>query len=255
MQPSSVDSVDPVDPLGSRHEAAPSRRGVARTAVLLVLVWAGLLALVAALGWAITHAWQASVDPWDNDISRWFARHRTSALDGPADVGTLLGDTVPAFALGAVVVAGIAVWRRTWRPVVFFGLLAAGMGALYSVVTRVDPRDRPPVRILDGGLVPDHSFPSGHVGTATAVYGGIVVLAWVYARHARPWVAPLLLLPPLVLLARLYQGAHHLTDVLTSLVYGTAWLATLSVLLLAGVVRDGVDRDGVDRDGVDRDGT
>jgi undecaprenyl-diphosphatase len=231
MPHSAVDSVEP------RHAPA-ARRGVARTVVLLVLVWAALLVLVAALGWAITHPWQASVDPWDNDVSRWFAGHRTSTLDGPADAGTFLGDTVPAFAFGAVVVLGIALWRRTWRPVVFFGLLAAGMGALYSVVTRVDPRDRPPVRILDPGLVPDHSFPSGHVGTATAVYGGIAVLAWVYVRRARPWVALLLVVPPLVLLARLYQGAHHLTDVLTSLVYGTAWLATLAVLLLAEVARD-----------------
>ena len=31
-------------------------------------------------------------------------------------------------------------------------------------------RDRPPVEILDPGLVPDHSFPSGHVATSVVVY-------------------------------------------------------------------------------------
>jgi undecaprenyl-diphosphatase len=136
------------------------------------------------------------------------------------------------------VVLAIALWRRTWRPLVFFGVLGAGMGTLYTIATHLDPRDRPPVRILDAGLVPNHSYPSGHVGTATAVYGGVAVLLWVYARRVRPWVAPLLLVPPVVLLARLYQGAHHLTDVLTSLVYGTVWLAVLTVLLLADVPRD-----------------
>ena len=64
------------------------------------------------------------------------------------------------------------------------------------------------------------------------------MLAWVYARRARPWVALLLVVPPVVLLARLYQGAHHVTDVLTSLLYGTIWLAVLTVLLLADVARD-----------------
>ena len=223
---------------GEAEDPASEGRGVARTAVLLLVAWAALLVLVALLGWAITHPWQASVEPWDDDASRWFAGHRSGGLDGPADVGTLLGDTVPAFAFGSLVVLAIALWRRTWRPLVFFGLLGAGMGALYSIVTRVDPRDRPPVRILDPGLVPDHSFPSGHVGTATAVYGGVAVVVWVYARRARPWVALLLAVPPVVVLARLYQGAHHVTDVLTSLVYGTVWLTVLTVLLLADVARD-----------------
>ena len=63
-------------------------------------------------------------------------------------------------------------------------------------------------------------------------HGGIVVLAWVYARRSRRWVWPLLALPALVLLARLYQGAHHLTDVLTSIVYASVWLLVLARLLL-----------------------
>src|SRR5262245_12386420 len=102
----------------------PGRRGVARTVVLVVMAWAALVALVTLLGWAITHPWQGTLDPWDNDASRWFAGHRSDELDRPADVGTLLGDTLPAFAFGGAVVLAIAVWRRTWRPLVFFGLVA-----------------------------------------------------------------------------------------------------------------------------------
>ena len=37
-----------------------------------------------------------------------------------------------------------------------------------------------------------------------------------------------------MLVARLYQGAHHLTDVLTSLIYASVWLAVLFVLVLRG---------------------
>ena len=38
-------------------------------------------------------------------------------------------------------------------------------------------------------------------------------------------------LPLFVALSRIYQGAHHLTDVGTTLVYGTIWLAVLAMLL------------------------
>ena len=214
---------------------APSRTlGTLSTALVIVVAWLAILGAVVGLGWLITHPWQSSVDPWDNDVSRWFADQRTSALDRPADVGTFLGDTIPAMCIGAVVALAFSLWKRSWRPVVFFGILVAGMGGFYSLATMADPRDRPPVKILDPGLVPDHSFPSGHVGTATAVYVGIVLLTWVYARRARRWIWVLLVLPFVVMLARLYQGAHHLTDVLTSLVYASIWLAVLFTLLLAG---------------------
>ena len=218
----------------SRVDAPSHTRSTLATAAVIVVAWLAILGAVVGLGWLITHPWQSSVDPWDNDVSRWFADQRTSALDRPADVGTFLGDTIPAMSIGAVVALAFSVWKRSWRPVVFFGILVAGMGGFYSLATRVDPRDRPPVKILDPGLVPDHSFPSGHVGTATAVYVGIVLLTWVYARRARRWIWVLLVLPFVVLLARLYQGAHHLTDVLTSLVYASVWLAVLGTLLLAG---------------------
>ena len=206
-------------------------RPLARTAGLLLLAWLVILGAVVGLGWLITHPLQSSVDPWDNDVSRWFADQRTSALDGVGDFGTLLGETVVGLAVAAVAALGFSLWRRSWRPALFYALAEAGIGGLYFVATHLITRQRPPVRILDAGLVPDHSFPSGHVATAVVAYGGIVVLAWVYARRSHGWVWILLALPALVLLARLYQGAHHLTDVLTSVVYASVW-----VLVLAGLV-------------------
>ncbi len=212
----------------------PSSPSRPRVAGLVLLVWALLLGAVTGLGWLITHPLRTSVDPWDNDVSRWFASERTPALDTPADLGTLLGETVVGLAV--VLLAGVAfsLWQRSWRPLLFVALAEAGIGALYFVVTHVDSRQRPPVRILDPGLVPDHSFPSGHVATAVVAYGGLVLLVAAYATTARAgaWALPLLLLPVAVLLSRLYQGAHHLTDVLTSVAYATLWLLVLARLLL-----------------------
>ena len=117
-------------------------------------------------------------------------------------------------------------------------LANVGDGGIYWFGIHADPRDRPPVHILDSGLVPDHSFPSGHVGTAVAVYGGAALLLalWLRTRQrgvgaGRVVVVLLACVPLFVALSRLYQGAHHLTDVWTSLVYGVIWLAVLAALL------------------------
>ncbi len=199
---------------------------------LVLIAWLLLLGVVTGLGWLITHPLRSAVDPWDNDLSRWFAGERTPTLSSAAEVGTLLGETVVGVVVALVAGIAFSLWQRSWRPLLFVVLAEAGIGVLYRLVTSVDSRQRPPVKILDAGLVPDHSFPSGHVATAVVAYGGLFLLAAVYVVAARRWALPLLLLPLVVLLARLYQGAHHLTDVLTSVGYASVWLLVLARLLL-----------------------
>ena len=210
----------------------PPTRSAAATAGVLLVTWVVILGAVVGFGWLITHPLQGSVNPWDNGISRWFAHHRGGVLDPVADAGTLLGETPIGVAVAAVAAGTYAAWRRTWRPVLFVILLEAGIGGFYAITTHVVTRQRPPVEILDAGLVPDHSYPSGHVATAVVAYAGIFVLTSLYAHAARRWVALVLLLPVFVLLARLYQGAHHLTDVLTSVVYASVWLLVVTRLVL-----------------------
>jgi undecaprenyl-diphosphatase len=48
----------------------------------------------------------------------------------------------------------------------------------------------------------------------------------------------LLLAPLVVAPSRLYQGAHHPTDVITSLVFATAWLLVVARVLLPGQARE-----------------
>jgi undecaprenyl-diphosphatase len=68
-----------------------------------------------------------------------------------------------------------------------------------------------------------------------ATYGGVAVLVWLYARGPWRWLSPVLVAAPvLVALARLYLGAHHPTDVVTSIAFMTAWLAAAWAVLLRG---------------------
>lgn len=194
--------------------------------------WVVILLAVLSFGWLLTHPWEASVDPWDDGVVRWFADHRTGELDSVAAAATFLGDIRVGIVLAAVVGLGLSVWRRSVRPVLLLTVAVAGELGLYLAGTHLVPRDRPPVRILDRGLTPDHSFPSGHVATAVVVYGGTALLLAAADPRLRRWTWVLLVLPVAVAVARLYQGAHHPTDVLTSLVLASAWLAAVSRVVL-----------------------
>jgi undecaprenyl-diphosphatase len=209
----------------------PTGRPLGRTVVVLVFGLAVLCAAVVAVGWVLTHALRSAMRG-ENDINRWFADQRTGTLTHVADVGTLLGQTVT----GVVVLAGLgiafAVWKRTWWPLVFVGVFDAGLGLFYLAGTTLDPRQRPPVPILQPGLVPDASFPSGHTGTATAIGGVLAALLWAYTRVAR-WVLVLLVaIPAYTMLSRLYVGAHHVSDVVTAFVYAGLWLLLCTRMLL-----------------------
>jgi undecaprenyl-diphosphatase len=129
------------------------------------------------------------------------------------------------FLAGSVLLTAVLAWRAGRRLAIFAFSATAGVLVIYLAATQTISRQRPPVHILDPGLVPDHSFPSGHTLFATGMYGVLVVLLW----HRHRWAACLLaLLPPIVAISRLYEGAHHLTDVLTSLVAASTWLAVLA---------------------------
>lgn len=207
----------------------PSRRTAART---LALTWSAILAAALALGWLITGPLSSTVEPPDDRLVRWLALQRTPALDMAAAVGSHVADTIVGVALALVVALVAARLARSWRPVVYFTVLVGGYLALYVIVTHVTPRDRPPVEILDPGLVPDHSYPSGHMATAILVYGGIALWIGRVRPAWRRWTWPLVLVPLVVAPSRLYQGAHHLTDVLASVVFATVWLAVVSRVLL-----------------------
>lgn len=189
----------------------------------LVPAFVVILLLVLAVGWLITHPLRSSL-AFDNDLALWLQDHRTSTGNDLTAAGAFIGSTY-VFLAGSVVLTGLLAWRAGRRLAIFAFSATAGVLVIYLAATQLISRNRPPVHILDPGLVPDHSFPSGHTLFATGLYGALLVLLW----HRQRWAACLLaLVPPIVAVSRLYEGAHHLTDVLTSLVAAAAWLVVLT---------------------------
>lgn len=214
---------------GSHYAVGGRWRAQAAT---LITAWLILLGLVIGVGRLITGPLNKPVGSTDNDLARWFAGERSSSLNLVAESITWLGETITVIALAAVIALSVWIWRRNIRLPLFVAVTTGGASAIYIITAYAVPRARPPVKILDPGLDPTQSYPSGHVAAATAMYGLIVVLIWTYAHAARWWVAPLLLAPVLVAVARLYEGAHHLSDVLTSAVYASIWLTVTAITLL-----------------------
>jgi undecaprenyl-diphosphatase len=204
---------------------------VGRAVAVLVVGVVVLCAATVAIGWLLTHPLQDTMRG-ENDVNRWLADQRTTPLTDVAAGGTLVGQTLTGVVALALLGTAFAVWRRTWWPLVFVAVVDAGLGLFYLAGTELDPRPRPPVHILQSGLVPDASFPSGHTGTATAIAGVLAALLWAYTRVARWLLVLLVVVPAYTMLSRLYAGAHHVSDVLVTLGYAAAWLLLCARTLL-----------------------
>ena len=151
----------------------------------------------------------------ESSINRSLQAGRTATWDAVTMVWSHIGNT--EIVIGVCVVAVGLIWWRTrewWRalvPAIAISLQAT----VFVIATAVVGRPRPHVPHLDPAP-PTSSYPSGHVGAATALYVSFALLAQSIERPAlRRLVTTLfLVIPVLVAYARLYRGMHHLSDIL-----------------------------------------
>jgi membrane-associated phospholipid phosphatase len=214
-----------------RRMPVPTDRSLGRTVVELVVTLLVLTGVLVAAGWVITHPLKTTM-AHENAVNRWFVHERTSGLTDVADVGTFIGQTLTGGVVLVILGVVFAVWKRTWWPLLFVAALDAGLGLFYLAGTSLDPRQRPPVHILQSGLVANHSYPSGHTGTAVGIAAATAALLWAYTRVPAALLVVLVVIPLWTMLARLYIGAHHVSDVLTELVVASVWIWTCARLLL-----------------------
>jgi membrane-associated phospholipid phosphatase len=166
----------------------------------------------------------------DPHVLAFAVSHRTSWLTGLARAVTWLGS---GFVLWPVVIAaGLALWwwRRQWLPAVLPALALAGAAGWSLLVKSLVERARPPERdwlgVFDGS-----SYPSQHAAQALAAWGmiGVMVMAGRSVRARTLLMTGAFLIALVVGLARIYLGAHWMTDVLAGWALGGAWGSLLII--------------------------
>ena len=150
-------------------------------------------------------------------MSKDLAADRTPTWNLITLVWSHIGNTEIVIGV-CLLVAVLILWgTRDWRLAAVPALALLLQAIIFFTTASVLHRARPPVAKLDLAA-PTHSYPSGHVSAATALYIAFGLLA---LRIRQTWLRRItvmvcLIVPMLVGFARLYRGMHHLTDVLAS---------------------------------------
>lgn len=175
------------------------------------------------------------VEHFDVVVHDWFVAHRS----GVVGISRVLGVVFDAPVLGVVVVVVTvaAVLRARLRGAFGWSLLGpfvAYLGAEATVfVVRIvihRPRpasaDSPGLDALSGIHETSWSFPSGHATGPIAVFVALAGLVVVHRGGRWPYVVAALA-GVLVGVSRLVLGVHWASDVMTGLLLGAAWGATV----------------------------
>ena len=113
---------------------------------------------------------------FDQPVLDWMVAQRTPGLDSAVTAFTDLGGAIGMPIIASVAVIAIALWRRSWTPVVLAVIAAAGSVAMTVVGKDMIDRARPPADLAVPPLEVSPSFPSGHTLNATVLITVVVYL-------------------------------------------------------------------------------
>lgn len=202
---------------------------------LVALRALGIFLLLTIMGLLVAHVLD-DVLHGEAAVNRYLQSRRTPQLDNLTHYGSMIGNTEIIIFCTAIVATLLRLLCGRWREAVFLMIAVALASTTFTLTTFPVERDRPPVEHLDPAP-PTSSFPSGHVGAATALYGGLALLLLLWHRRrptAMPgWLLPGLLVVPLVVplavaVSRMYRGMHFLTDVTVGVLNGVLCLALVA---------------------------
>ncbi|WP_370874514.1 phosphatase PAP2 family protein [Pseudarthrobacter defluvii] len=153
---------------------------------------------------------------------------RTPTLDLVVTAFTDVGGTIGMPVLAVVIMAVLALRRRSWTPVIL--IVLAGLGSLLMTVAgkRLVGRTRPDLSDAVPPYEHSPSFPSGHSLNAVVIAGIVayLIILRLHSNRARILTAAAAALFAVAIgLSRVFLGHHWLTDVLAAWALGAAWLA------------------------------
>jgi membrane-associated phospholipid phosphatase len=159
---------------------------------------------------------------FDASVVSWVSSYTSAHLKHSAALMSRVGDW-PAHVALAVIGAAVALFvgRRDWLRIFLAMLIACALAGIAARVIKIAAgRARPTVRtetMWNGLRFHDryNAFPSGHTASSTAFFASL-------ALARRKVGAPLLLIPALIGAARIFAGAHYLSDVTFAAALGVA---------------------------------
>ncbi len=182
-----------------------------------VLLWGGIVGLGALIEGPLGGLTA------ENGINQDLQQGRTPLWDTVTMVWSRIGNT--EIVIGVCVVLVAVIWWRTrqWWVAILPAIAISVQATVFVLATAVIGRERPEVAHLDPAP-PTSSYPSGHVGAATALYFTLAALAQRIGSPVLRWVLTTicLVIPFLVAYARVYRGMHHLSDVVIGFLNGLA---------------------------------
>jgi len=219
-------------PVLGRHSAAvfdPARRESVPLALLAILLLAIVWVFFAFLGLVIGHGEPLALDLAVHEL---MLSLRNPLADHPLAALASLGDA-QVLAPAATLVLLYLCWRKRWLAAAHwlaalaFGLaLTAWMGAAIDI-------PKPP------SVTSGFGFPSIAVTMSTITFGFFAVLiARELPGRTRVW--PYVVSAVVVALigfARLYLGAHWLSDIIGGMLFGIVWLLILGIAYRRRTVR------------------
>jgi membrane-associated phospholipid phosphatase len=197
----------------------------------------GLLAAVVVLALQVSHhGWLIDVD---HSATTWFVAHRNPTLDHIALAVTTILGPISTAVITALVAVVVYLRTRSWACGLIVVATVGGASALCTAIKALVGRARPP-RSIQEIVEIDHSFPSGHVTGAAALFGIIaVIIGLSRSRRVHGALAVVVaLIVSAVALSRIYLGVHWFTDTLAGALLAAAVL-TVAAAALHALLPDG----------------
>ena len=166
---------------------------------------------------------QGKMDHIDEVIFNQIIKLKSSGMTTFMNVVSTIASTKGVMAIVVVISIVLAI-KKKFVPIIYL-ILGVGSGAgSMKVIKEIVRRPRPEWRF---------SFPSGHTISSYMLYGVIVLL--ILNNVDKKWKYPLsiflMIFVVLIGISRIYLGVHYFSDVLGSILLGTAYLSIFNIFI------------------------
>jgi len=149
---------------------------------------------------------------------------------------------IPTMVALLVILGGWFAYLRRWHACIYWFANGIATMLVVAILKYFIYSPRPPGLAI---LQSPNSFPSGHTTLSVAIIGFLTVIVWEYLSKMRPYaIRAGTSFVIIIIISRLYMGAHWLSDILAGVFVGGTML-TFSTLLYHRKRRESIPALGV----------